>query len=399
MKKVLIAEDNEHILDIFVATISGLTEREVISFNCGKDLINYVGQNHNEIGLIISDLYMKNGSGLDIFNFLYYNKINIPMAYITVEKKERIPSFEKFLQYNNKNTYFTKPISRNTLEDLFNKVFPELGIEKIHDAKSIFEYTKIAFFKLPVKIIIPVDFHLRLSDERYIILFQAKTIIEDNDYLKYKNKNITHFYIKNRDMDRYINYYLDTLNILLLSTQSNSYSSDNIMDVHLKGQDIVHRNLLSSGLNPQIIGITYKIIEKTLSLINNTGDLRTLIEKLNLKSNFFTGHSLAGNFISQMIMNELEIGNHENQLKVSMAFFFHDISLAIIDEDIQQLECELEYDVPKIKSKHHAFYCHPIESSTFLYAFKEIPSDTITIINQHHERPSGKGFPKGLWGK
>jgi len=171
------------------------------------------------------------------------------------------------------------------------------------------------------------------------------------------------------------------------------------MDVHLKGQDIVHRNLLSSGLNPQIIGITYKIIEKTLSLINNTGDLRTLIEKLNLKSNFFTGHSLAGNFISQMIMNELEIGNHENQLKVSMAFFFHDISLAIIDEDIQQLECELEYDVPKIKSKHHAFYCHPIESSTFLYAFKEIPSDTITIINQHHERPSGKGFPKGLWGK
>jgi hypothetical protein len=42
------------------------------------------------------------------------------------------------------------------------------------------------------------------------------------------------------------------------------------------------------------------------------------------------------------------------------------------------------------------YHLHPARSADIVRNFKEIPADVDLIVQQHHERPNGSGFPRGL---
>lgn len=97
------------------------------------------------------------------------------------------------------------------------------------------------------------------------------------------------------------------------------------------------------------------------------------------------------NFVLTLTLNKFPWKSHLIIQKSMMASLLCDITMNAKSFDaLYHFEAEggeLEDDV----------YRHPIMVSEILNRKRDlIPSETITIIEQHHERPDGKGFPNGI---
>ena len=119
--------------------------------------------------------------------------------------------------------------------------------------------------------------------------------------------------------------------------------------------------------------------------------------KLSNKGDYIYEHSLILTYLSYLILAELDWNSKDTRYKVFLACLFHDLSLPDSKEvKVMELEIESNMTAEEIKRKHKLYYDHPLDSSMYIHEFREIPPDTNSIIAQHHEKPDGSGFPKGL---
>ncbi len=91
-------------------------------------------------------------------------------------------------------------------------------------------------------------------------------------------------------------------------------------------------------------------------------------------------------FASHLGMSEEEI-NH-----ACMGAMLMDIGMAEVPEELKTIQGELseqEWDV---------IHSHVTRGKELVAQFESIPESVVTVIEQHHERSDGSGYPKGLKG-
>ncbi len=108
------------------------------------------------------------------------------------------------------------------MQSLTRSLFKDFKVET-KNSQDNNEYTKINFIKLPIECALPVDVYLKISVDNFVLLYWAKEATRDIDYNKYHKNKVSHFYIKTKDLDKYINYFLKQLNLLLLSKNNDLY--------------------------------------------------------------------------------------------------------------------------------------------------------------------------------
>jgi hypothetical protein len=75
----------------------------------------------------------------------------------------------------------------------------------------------------------------------------------------------------------------------------------------------------------------------------------------------------------------------------------HDIS--VTNPEIAKMTTLRELEAKKDSFPDHdvkAYHLHPAKSADIVRSFSEVPADVDIIVQQHHERPNGSGFPRGL---
>jgi response regulator RpfG family c-di-GMP phosphodiesterase len=101
--------------------------------------------------------------------------------------------------------------------------------------------------------------------------------------------------------------------------------------------------------------------------------------------------------ITTGISKQMDWGSEQTLEKFILASYLHDLALGDSTklarlgsrEDIEKHE-DLTPEEKKLVE------LHAIASKTLVENKREIPQDVHTIIEQHHERPDGKGYPNGL---
>jgi putative nucleotidyltransferase with HDIG domain len=106
-------------------------------------------------------------------------------------------------------------------------------------------------------------------------------------------------------------------------------------------------------------------------------------------------HSLMTTYLSNIIIRNLDWNTISNQEKITMASLFHDIALAHNNFQEQEKKSFLIGIDKTDKNVPNEFIRHPQKSVELLSKVPNIP-DLFTIILEHHERPDGSGFPRGL---
>jgi hypothetical protein len=128
-----------------------------------------------------------------------------------------------------------------------------------------------------------------------------------------------------------------------------------------------------------------------MTLISESPSLFAFVKKFKRNCSDEFMQTILISYLTSLVIDKFQWTSNQVKEKASLAAMLCDVTLG--KEDFQSLKdheilgTELSDRVKK----------HPMEVADLLRQKKElIPSETITIIEQHHELPNGKGYPHGI---
>ncbi len=355
--------DNLNIFELIIQASITLPIKKALSGNKAQKIIEEDGQP----SLILSDFRMPDGDGVMLYNFWIEQKISAPF-YICSGN----PIDELYQIFPKASKILTKPECFLTLEPILVKLF-----------SSQAECPK--FVNVPIDLfvrlgIVEVDVYLKLSEEKYVKVVSKGEVFDGNDREKYKKKMITHLSVTKDDA----NVLLKTFeHIFKQKMKESDYNSVNVEF----GKDALEVTVALSkilGWNEDTIRIAKTSIELTIQVLALEPSWDSILSKASNESRYGSHISLLA-LISCSIAQNLGWNSESTKQKLVMAALLHDY---LVDESMYE---NLE------SAENDPFYKkHPVAIAEYARTLKGLSNDVDQILLQHHEKPDGKGFPRGL---
>lgn len=140
-----------------------------------------------------------------------------------------------------------------------------------------------------------------------------------------------------------------------------------------------------------------KIINENLKKANMKmeeaylGTIEALRITVDAKDSYTKGHSDRVAYYAKLLAKELKLDEVEQE-RIYIGGLFHDIGKIGVPDNILQKQGKLTDEEYSIIKKHPKIGEHIIDAATIF-------DDIITIVEYHHERFDGRGYPEGLVGK
>lgn len=252
------------------------------------------------------------------------------------------------------------------------------------------------FCKLPIKILLKYgdlfsyDAFLKLSESKIVqVSYGSENPLET--IIKYhKEKNVQDIYVTKSDYEKFMESTKEDLGNNFFSEDSSFEEKVDILD---KGQEMVKESFSKLGVSEEAVELAHNVSKNTLKAICRTPNLFNFVQQFKDKCNDeFIRSALVG-YTTTCMINTFDWKSWNIQEKTSMAATLCDILLDKSDFE----ELSKHRDNPKKLS--NKIYNHPVETVKMLTTGEDtswISHDTLTIIEQHHERPDGSGFPQGI---
>lgn len=122
MYRVIVADDDRVIRTNIAQFIDGMEGWQVVKqFDNGKDIIEYIKD--NKIEVILTDIKMRQMSGLDVAEYITQNSLDIRVVLLSGYRDFSYAQRAVELEVN---SYLTKPIMPSEIKRVFNKIKDEL---------------------------------------------------------------------------------------------------------------------------------------------------------------------------------------------------------------------------------------------------------------------------------
>lgn len=157
--------------------------------------------------------------------------------------------------------------------------------------------------------------------------------------------------------------------------------------------DVVKGIIGQIGVEPEALRLLKTINTRAMSIMHESPSIFAFIK--NFKKNCSEEFLLAilTNYIMSLVIDKFPWKSEQVKEKGALASYMCDMTLTKDDfAMIRKWELEGGELSEKIR-RHPADIAESLKKNRNL-----IPSETITIIEQHHELPNGKGFPFGITG-
>ncbi|MGE3260971.1 MAG: HD-GYP domain-containing protein [Bacteriovoracia bacterium] len=239
------------------------------------------------------------------------------------------------------------------------------------------------------------DIYIRLSGEKFVKLFQTGDEFDEKDLTRYyEEKHVEYMYLRREETSEFIQKFTNELDELLKRTDLKPEEAMPTAEMAQEAmQELVHR----VGFTPEVQTLAKKNVQLVLKAIGDKPKLSALIGKVTKGGNYLSQHSTLLSHMACCLAKEMDWGSEATFSKLVLASFMHDISLSHPElakiNSLQELEqSKAQFPEEAVKSYH----LHPAKSADVIRSFQEIPPDVDLIVLQHHERPTGGGFPRGL---
>lgn len=308
---------------------------------------------------------------------------------------------------------------KNTLYVLVNpedkvlppfKAYNPVGISKlslpedlIHYVKSFLKEDEIStpeeFCKISTETLLRVnpvlaDIYIRLSDQKYIKLFKAGTTFSEED-LKKLNQKMRSLYILASQAEGLVMKFKRDLEKQFVKLES---QSPELADAISDSQDLAKSIYSKLGFNAEVASLVTENVSATIKLVGTSPRLLKALSHSKLRSkSYVSRHSVVLANLSCSIASMMEMNSQQTFHKLVLASLFHDF--AFESEDLNEKTEGLKLsDLKNIceASDLATVLAHPLKAAEVLRQMSEIPGEVEFLVFQHHERPDGEGFPKGL---
>jgi hypothetical protein len=399
MQKILIYSNCTEFIEYTTVLLEGQLDIEVISMSANEDFFRDIAL-LKEMFLIITDVNLDHGNGKMIRET---NKLELRLPFIYIfneEEEHKEEFFDEFFAENFLNRSIAKLMIKKkllmALEEIIHykeldKLFREE--ENIYDGKSLYKISAKLFLD---KKTTTGDVFVKLQNGKFIKVIRAK---DDINYETIENiiaKGQNYLY---QDTESYNDFLENKLNNLQKSLDLKDIQVSQKIQLQLKSIKEVQDAVRLMGVSDMAIELTEKVVESVDELIKKNKNLKPLVKNmLSYRSSFFTRSSIL-NYLLGALTSKIGWNTQSILRKLVFTSVFCDFaftseqeSLAMVRDlsNSENIENLSKQEI-KIIEKHPELAAIKLESKS-----RGMLIDESMLIRQHHEKPDGTGFPKGL---
>lgn len=383
--KILLIDDEPDLREIISFGISLKRDCEVVEAEDGLHAVEILNRDSN-FSLMICDYNMPNMNGGEVYKFVQEKKLNIPFVLCSSDLPTDHAVFKDGKIFGN----IVKPCIMDGIDEIFAKLahdftqpmaqkFSPVSIDLLYKIRNI-----------------PVDLYIMISDDKVLKVARSGENFDKADFKKFTERGLKSLFFEKCDGELLINKLEENL--------IKFFSNSKISDEHkiTSFRDVISVVTKNFGFSAQLVELTNKNIDYTMELIKKDNSLKVLLDRMMLMDNsFLSTNAVICAHICNAIASELiifEDNRDEVIKKLTFACFVQDIALESSEvktyEHFQKL---LNEDAGRDRVRH--FKNHPNASAELIAKSKSHMPDLDRILQEHHERPDGKGFPRQLSAK
>jgi HD-GYP domain-containing protein (c-di-GMP phosphodiesterase class II) len=238
------------------------------------------------------------------------------------------------------------------------------------------------------------DVYLQLGADKYVKVLHANDCFGPEEYGRYKAKGVESLFLPRSD-------FLDLMDDLLskaaeLNREPGKVTVAQAVDASLGIFQVVHSAFESDGFTPQLQRLTMASVDLALNTIKKNPRLDELLRRFDTsRDTYLSWHSTALGFLCCKLATMLGWHSESTFFKLALASLLHDIVLPT--DELARIQTLDQLKAAKLGEKDRAKVLrHPLESATIVHGISEIPGEVGFIVEQHHERQDGGGFPRGV---
>ena len=384
--KILLAEDDPVVSELVQMNLEALTMFEILSVNPGNDALELL-EKHQDIGIVICDYTMPNGNGDIVYKYIKKNKLNIPFILISIDIPEELPGFGMFYKDNPKNKFFEKPFD---YDEFINYINTALDIEPMNIKE---DYCKVNINRLYRFNVVNVAVFIKISNNKFIKIINQNDPYTHTLLDNYKMKNCLSLYIKKDDYEVFSKFFSKELAARI---KDNNQDHEQLVNTKISGISFIHEQLSQLGITESAKLTINNLTESSLKILSNNPQIFELIKNVIAKEDYIYEHSLLLSYISGAMAMQMDWGTDSTLKKIIIASLIHD--LGFDDTELAMFhDLDTAFDLQEIEQKNiDLIKKHTIKMSEEIRNMKWIPPDVDSILINHHEKPNGSGYPRGL---
>lgn len=237
---------------------------------------------------------------------------------------------------------------------------------------------------------ITFDVYLKLSEENVAHVFSRKTGLDYKRLAQYIQKGVKQLHIRKEDEEAYTAFISNTADKIFNDPNT---STEKKVATLLNMTDQNMAEIFSQTQVPEDTAeSTQKVIKNYVSLMLDNPKTLAIILKLVSHGDYLYYHSIAVAIFSMFVAKASGQFNSRTLEIVGMGGFLHDIGSTQISQEVMNAPSELT------PAQWKEMRSHPKLGLQMLENTPNVPDEVRYIVYQHHEEPSGQGYPNGLHG-
>jgi putative nucleotidyltransferase with HDIG domain len=235
---------------------------------------------------------------------------------------------------------------------------------------------------------LPSEVFTRLPSGQFILIGKKADTGNLSGLHLMQQEKAAELFVREEDYSKVISFNVN----LIEKTLKNTGVSDSLKMNLLKGvaestiSDLSKKDLYVGSFDrcKQLVGF----VQQTVAQVKDFDRFLDIFSKL---PGDLVSHSLATSVVSLLICEQMDITMKSTLEKVAMGAFLHDIGLKEIPLEI--------LNKPRLhwtEAEVHYYESHTLRGVEILREIKEIPSDVLSIVLEHHENALGLGYPRRI---
>jgi putative nucleotidyltransferase with HDIG domain len=232
------------------------------------------------------------------------------------------------------------------------------------------------------------DVYLKLSEDNYAHIFSRSTGLDYQRLAQYIQKGLKELYVKNEELEAYQVFISNPAEQVF--QDPNASNEKKIATLLNMTEQNMAELFVQLNVTEETAASTEKVIRNYVHMmIDNPKSLGVLL-KLVSHGEYLYYHSIAVAVFSLFVAKATGLFNQRMLELVGMGGFLHDIGCAQVSKDILDSPSELN------AAEWNEIRSHPKLALQMIEKTPMIPDEVRYIVYQHHEEPTGNGYPNGL---
>jgi CheY-like chemotaxis protein len=379
MSYILLLDSRDETLHLQDICLSRFYGGKILTRKSSQEAIQVMERNGPPELIVADHSLMKND---ELHGYISQSNLPIPL-FVSADQAQHD---EVWRFFPNVTAVLDRPLSTDVLDQLVKSVSSIPGRRPTHIPVLI--STLLIFGQQKHEL------YLKLSDTNYVKVLNAGESFSESDAIRFYTKGITHLHLAYNDGTLFMQDFERSLFGVIQNPAS--FSGD-LAVLTIESMETIEAMAKQMGWTREAITVARRCINMALGVISKDESLiRTLKRRLSTPSSPYRRHVGLLAYLTCLMASSYGQDSESTQMKLALAALLHDLSVDDrIYEDVRVWNRKAA-DQREKSAETVKYRMHPLESAKTVHSLKTLPPDVEQIILQHHERPDGSGFPRGL---